>query len=233
MIRPSFQFYPGDWQRDTALRTCSVGARGLWIEMLCIMHQAEPYGHLVVNGKPISPEVLARMVGAKAGEVGRWLVELWNAGVFNREGDTLVSRRMVRDEAVRKARAEGGKLGGNPALKDNHKVPDKVNHHANLEPTPSSSSSSSSSEPKGVGSASAAPTPEVFITLPLREGGEFVVLKSWVSELEPLYPAVDVPQTLREMKGWCLGNPHKLKVKRGIRRFITGWLKEEQARHGG
>lgn len=54
MKRPAFQFYPGDWQRDAALRSCSVPARGLLIEMICIMHDAEPYGHLRVNGKPIT-----------------------------------------------------------------------------------------------------------------------------------------------------------------------------------
>jgi hypothetical protein len=148
--RPAFQFYPGDWQRDAALRSCSIGARGLWIEMICIMHQAEPYGRLVVNGRAIDPATLGRMVGAKAGEIVRWQAELEQAGVYDREGDMIVSRRMVRDETVRRLRAEGGKLGGNPALMDNHKdtdkVGDKVNHQPNLTPTPSSSSSSSRSK---------------------------------------------------------------------------------------
>ena len=46
MKRPSFQFYPGDWLHDTGLRACSLAARGLWIDIVCFMHQAEPYGHL-------------------------------------------------------------------------------------------------------------------------------------------------------------------------------------------
>jgi hypothetical protein len=115
--------------------------------MICVMHQADPYGHLVINGHPILPQTLARMVGAKLGEVIRWLNELENAGVCNKEGETYISRRMVRDEALRKVRAEGGKLGGNPALMDKAKVPSKVNLPANLQPTPSSSTSSSTSKP--------------------------------------------------------------------------------------
>jgi len=125
---PWLKFFPGDWQRDAALRSCSVAARGLWLEMLMIMHQAEPYGHLVVNGKAIQPAVLARMVGASAKEVRHWLSKLEAAGVFDREGNVIVSRRMVRDERIRRSRADGGKLGGNPALKVIPKDDNKVNH---------------------------------------------------------------------------------------------------------
>jgi len=69
---------------------------------------------------------------------------------------------------------------------------------------------------------------EIVITLPLREGGEFPVSRVLVSELEPLYPAVDVPQTLREMKGWLVGNPERRKTRKGARRFIVNWLQSEQ-----
>ena len=151
MKRPSFQFYPGDWQHDNALRICSVGARGLWIEMICIMHQGEPYGYLKVNQAPILPASLARMVGASPKEVEGWLNELESSGVLDRDNGVIFSRRMVKDEKTRKVRAEGGKLGGNPALKDNSKVGDKVNLISetkdNQFPTPSSSSSSSRSKP--------------------------------------------------------------------------------------
>lgn len=146
MKRPSFQFYPSDWLRDTALRTCSVGARGLWIDMICYMHQGSPYGYLKVNQKVILSSNLATMCGATLDIVEGWLKELESAGVFSiDESGAIYSRRMIRDEEIRNSRACGGKLGGNPALvkaqKVNHKVMDKVNQN----PTPSSSSSSSSS----------------------------------------------------------------------------------------
>ena len=53
MKRPSFQFYPSDWLRDTALRSCSMGARGLWMDMICYMHEGNPYGYLKVGDKVI------------------------------------------------------------------------------------------------------------------------------------------------------------------------------------
>lgn len=146
MKRPSFQFYPGDWLKDTALRTCSVGARGLWMDIICWMHEGTPYGHLKVNHKVILPINLSRMVGATLLEVEGWLEELEGAGVFSRdEQNCIYSKRMIRDEEIRKARAEGGILGGNPKLIGENKVRDKVNLQPNLQPTPSSSSSSSSS----------------------------------------------------------------------------------------
>ena len=149
MKRPSFQFYPGDWLRDTALRTCSIGARGLWIDMICFMHEGNPYGHLKVNQKVILPANLAVMCGATLQDIEGWLGELSSAGVFEKtEDETIYSKRMIRDEIIREARAAGGKLGGNPMLIEAH----KVNHTANLTSatevnsnlTPSSSSSSSS-----------------------------------------------------------------------------------------
>jgi hypothetical protein len=149
MKRPSFQFYPSDWLRDTALRSCSTGARGLWIDMICYMHEGNPYGHLKVGDKVILPVNLARMVGETLEVVEGWLEELKHAGVYDitTEG-TIVSRRMIRDENLRKIRAEGGKLGGNPNLIKENKDNDKVNLKDKQNTTPSSSSSSSIISPK-------------------------------------------------------------------------------------
>ncbi|WP_186263318.1 hypothetical protein [Burkholderia gladioli] len=144
MKRPSFQFYPGDWMNDAALRMVSVGARGLWIDMMCIMHQGSEYGYLKVNGKVILASNLARMTGSTLEETEGFLGELEAAGVFSRDDeDCIFSRRMIRDEKVRQARAAGGSKGGNPALTGKR----KDNLPFNLEPTPSSSSSSSTSSP--------------------------------------------------------------------------------------
>lgn len=41
---PSFQFYPADWRNDLALRACSFAARGVWIDIICLLHTADEYG---------------------------------------------------------------------------------------------------------------------------------------------------------------------------------------------
>ena len=154
MKRPSFQFYPSDWLRDTALRTCSTGARGLWIDMICFMHEGTPYGHLKVGEKVILPANLARMVGETLEQVEGWLEELKQASVFDIDEDgTIVSRRMIRDEAIREARASGGKLGGNPLLtskKDNLQNNLADNQEVNVKDKQKTTPSSSLDiEPKG------------------------------------------------------------------------------------
>jgi len=153
MKRPSFQFYPSDWLRDTALRSCSTGARGLWIDMICFMHEGSPYGYLKVADKVILPSNLARMVGESIEVVADWLIELQEAGVYDIDNGAIFSRRMIRDEELRQKRAEGGKLGGNPNLKVNHKVIQEDKQ----KPTPSSSSTSSPSKKKDSATSVACP----------------------------------------------------------------------------
>lgn len=74
------------------------------------------------------------------------------------------------------------------------------------------------------------PGQEVFIKLPLIDRTDFAVSEAYVRELQELYPAVDVKQALRNMRGWLDSNPKNRKTPRGIKRFITGWIGREQDR---
>ncbi len=56
------------------------------------------------------------------------------------------------------------------------------------------------------------------------------ITQSDIDDLKELYPAVDVPQQIRNMIGWCIGNPTKQKTKQGVNRFIHQWLSKEQDR---
>lgn len=73
-----------------------------------------------------------------------------------------------------------------------------------------------------------APPSIVVIKLPLVDGTEFGISEEKVSELSDLYPAVDVTQQLRNMRGWLLANPKNRKTNSGIMRFVTAWLSREQ-----
>ena len=114
-----FKFYPRDWRTDDGLRTCTFAARGLCIELLCLMHHSARRGVLLTAvGEPMPVEMIARLTGGRLTEVKKLLAELQQAGVFSEEPSGAVySRRMVRDEAERQAGMRNGKAGGNPTLK--------------------------------------------------------------------------------------------------------------------
>ncbi len=96
--RPWMKYYPSDWRGDPALRMCSLAARGLWIEMIGLMHESSTPGHLLLNARSPNIVQLANLVGADNKTVGRMLKELEDAAVFSRtDKGVIFSRRMVRD----------------------------------------------------------------------------------------------------------------------------------------
>lgn len=133
------KFWPGDWKNDAALRMCGLAARGLWIELIGIMHDAEPYGHLLVNGRAPSHRQIGAIVGASERDAAKLLAELEDAGVFSRTADGVIySRRMERDakdsergrEAIAKRWAkkgsgeDGGGSGNTKPTSDPNRVGD-------------------------------------------------------------------------------------------------------------
>ena len=72
-----------------------------------------------------------------------------------------------------------------------------------------------------------APEPPV-ITLTLNDRTEYPVYQSNVEEWGALYPAVDVMQELRKMRGWLDSNPKNRKTRAGVKKFITNWLARAQ-----
>jgi hypothetical protein len=124
--QPWIKWFMSDWRSDPPLRMCSLAARGLWMDLLAIAHEAEPYGHILVNGKPPGVADIARVAGASANDVKRLLTELETAGVFSRTPEGVIfSRRMVRDKEKAAYDQANGKRGGNPKLKPDGEPPNK------------------------------------------------------------------------------------------------------------
>ncbi|MGF6695200.1 hypothetical protein M2318_005301 [Metapseudomonas resinovorans] len=131
MKRPSFQFYPADWRNNAKLRRCSWEARGVWLEVMGLMHDSDHYGVLhwslkeiaqalgaplkalkelvdkgVLYGAekgPCEPLIYIPMSGRKPGPA----VELLAAA----DGPIWFSPRMVRDEYVRTHRGTSSRFG--------------------------------------------------------------------------------------------------------------------------
>ena len=66
------------------------------------------------------------------------------------------------------------------------------------------------------------------ISLPLNDKTEYQIFDADIEEWTELYPAVNVMQEIRKMRGWLDGNSNKRKTRKGIRRFINSWLSRAQ-----
>lgn len=148
---PAIQFYPNDWRSDVGVQSLSYHDRGVWLEILCLMHGSAQRGKLLLNGKPMPTEVLARLLGLDKQKLEQTISNLLSFGVASIDDETgaLMNRRMVKDEEIRQIRKKAGKKGGNPFLlnQNSTKAPTKTQPNGDFNdkqnPTPSSSSSSS------------------------------------------------------------------------------------------
>ena len=82
-----------------------------------------------------------------------------------------------------------------------------------------------------------APDRKKAVSLILNDKTEYWIFEDQIAEWMELFPAVDVMQELRKMRSWLDSNQSRRKTKRGILRFVNGWLSKEQdkgwSRQGG
>lgn len=134
MKRPSFQFYPGDWTSNPNLRRCSHAEKGIWIDVMCIMHdQDDEYGVLRWPLKEIAQAVgctVAALRGLVAKNVLKGsdtrldepFVYVPRSGrkegapvvlIAAQDGPIWYSSRMVKDEHVRNNAGASTRFGAN------------------------------------------------------------------------------------------------------------------------
>ncbi len=202
---PAFQFYPGDWRRDTQVQMASMSTRGVWHEMLCCMWDAPDRGKLT---GPV-PQ-LAQMFGCHHEELQTALREISALNIgdvtfCNDEGNEIVTvenRRMVREERVRKQ-----------GLARIHRYRDKACNadvtHDVTAPSSSSSSSSSSKPP---------------IIPPEKKNGKRpkkMTDEEWLRMLKesPAYKGIDIDLQIAKCEAWCKTNSRTC-----TRRTAVNWL---------
>lgn len=116
---PAFQFYTGDWLKDPNLGQCRPATRGIWMDLLCLMHENNKSG--MITGTPKS---LARICRATETEIRDALTDLHGtdtADIQWADGEivTVMNRRMRAEDALRRGGAERqrklrAKGGGDP-----------------------------------------------------------------------------------------------------------------------
>jgi hypothetical protein len=121
--RGYIRFWTHDWLMDHSLRTCVPLARALWIDLICLMHEGEPYGHLTINGKPANTRQIAYATRLHPKTVAKLMENLETNGVFSKNRDGVIySRRMVRDHAIQQKARESGLKGGPQAWVNPHPI---------------------------------------------------------------------------------------------------------------
>jgi hypothetical protein len=137
---PAFQFYPADWRKDPGVQSLDYETRGIWWEIICLLHESDERGVLLLNGNPMPEDALCRLLGLDNQKLTTALTTLLTYGVAKRRKSdgAIYSKRMVADENLRQIRKMAGSKGGNPLL-----LNQKPTTPVKQKPTPSSSSSSS------------------------------------------------------------------------------------------
>lgn len=98
---PWFKFNPSWWMGDTELSKCSSATRGVWIDLLCAMHQSGRSGEL--RG---TTDQIARLARCSTAELTQALTELQTTGTadvtFRNNDVTVINRLMKREAKARK-----------------------------------------------------------------------------------------------------------------------------------
>jgi len=176
--RPSFQFYPGDWQANSNLRRCSHAEKGAWVDVMCLLHDQPEYGVLrwalkeIAQAVGCTPALLRGIVSKdvfKGSDTD--LVEpfVYVPRSGRRDGEPVIllpsqpgpiwfSSRMVRDEYIRTVRGESTRFGegGEPPKRTPKPTP-----KASPKPPFGDGSSSSSPSSSSSGNVEVLPPPEV------------------------------------------------------------------------
>jgi hypothetical protein len=115
--KESFAFYPQDWMSDSRLRLCSAGARGLWIDILCLMHLSNERGYLLIDDTVLDEQMLQKRLGYDAQEFDDCFTELRRYNIIKKdENNRYFCKRIVNAQLLSEKRSMSGKLGGNPNL---------------------------------------------------------------------------------------------------------------------
>lgn len=218
-------YYPhhiGDYLRDTA--HLSLVEHGAYRRMLDVYYATE-------KPLPRAQAQIYRLVGAKNNAeklaVDVVLGEFWiesEAGWKNTRADSEIAKAQEKSEKARTSAGHRWHSEGNANALRPHSEGNAPN---NQEPI---ANNQKKKLPASSANALSASNGSAVAYIPLNDGSEFGVSEDLAAELQKLYPAVDVSQTLNEIRGWNLANPKKRKTKGGVVSHINAWMSKEQNR---
>lgn len=245
--RPSFQFYPSDWTSNPNLRRCTFAEKGVWLEVMCLMHDQAEYGVLRWPLKEIAETVKCKTAdlqglirkGVLKGDdkqLSEPFIYTPRSGRKDGEPVTLIdtqvgpiwySSRMVKDEHVRTIRANSSGNGGTPESAPKPPFGEPIG--GGFGPRGSSSSSSPSGN-----------TPATTARAPAVEGEVFAIDAEWVpgpgfkvqAKLAglPVLNEAEMADGLNEFRGFWMAKPHEIRTQAEWDNALAKSLKTRQVR---
>lgn len=200
---------------------------------LYLITYVDDYGRGSADPELLKGLVFTRRKGVTEGQIEKALADLANTGMislYEVDGESFfcfpnwhLHQRIQTKKSLFPAPPESTvSHGESPWITVNHREsPSEVETEVETEKETEGEANASCAEPD------AASTPPVAF-LPLNDGTEYPVSHKEYAEFVAIYPAVNVAQQLREMRGWLISNPAKRKTRSGILRFINRWLAKEQ-----
>jgi len=215
---------------DPKIGTLNDSQFRTWIELLCLATKGEADGDTGMTTEEASWALRRNVTETLQELIDRSLVHYSETGTLViTKWENRQSKSDSSNERVRRHRDKKQKEQGINNIETGETLQERSGNAPEQSRAEQSRKETDSAEPQ---SASAPPEDPVFISLPLNNNSEHPITEPQVVEWEGLYPAVDVRQELREMRGWLDANPARRKTAKGIKRFITNWLGKEQDRGG-
>lgn len=213
---PALMFYPGDWHKDLGVQLLTFEQRGVWFELLLRMHDSDERGALVINGRAMTDEEIAILIGWRdeTAKLSKILDSLTAKGAASRRQSdgALCNRRMLKEQELSRIRAKAGAAGARQtnAAKKAAKA------------GPSSSVASSFSEEKIAGSASPTPASAALSWGKIRKLQ--LAEEEFIAELKrnPAYQGIDIDREIGKLKAWLL--TPKGRGKSMTRGRLVNWL---------
>lgn len=225
---PAIMFYTGDWLKDPDLGKCSPATRGIWIDMLCLMHENSRSGTL--QG---TPSELSRACRCTPGQILSAVKELKKTGTADIpsswEGNsvtdrnyeiTIICRRMLEESKERKSNA------------------DKQKRYRDRQDQPTTTKALPENNPPSSNSSSISPS-----TLVIKEEEKKNIYKKKFSKPTPSEVseyAKSIDFTLNgsdfcdyyEARGWCLGKGQPMKCwKSAVKTWKTRQKKDNNGKN--
>jgi len=229
---PWFKFYTSDWLTEPALRMCSLTARGAWVDLICYMEKAGTYE---ITGSLLD---IARMLGCEYDTAKAVIIELVEKGVCDSDMPpdmlhvtdanvcvTLLSRRRCKEAKSKSTNTKRQK-----------RYRDKQARNGDNDGVESESESENtiSAEPVEDDDSVPVPSDSVFSfgadCMVGRGTGPWHVPQALHESFVDAYPMIVHLAEYRKAAAWLLANRPKRKTRRGMPKFLNGWMERNQNR---